>query len=232
MTAQPQPARKECRIFYDVDSQDDFIDEKGALPVPRAREIRNVLLALTTYTVIADIPVRGSVDCHFGTLEYKTREGELQRWGGQFPDHCMNGSHGQKKIPETICWIREEEHALYLPHLLSEATPERMLKIAKHAISTGIPVYFEKQSYEVFTNPLAEILLREESVKEAIVYGVATDFCVRAAVLGMQRRGIQCFVVENAIRGVFPSKSALALEEMAAAGARFVTAADVIEGRI
>jgi len=33
-----------------------------------------------------------------------------------------------------------------------------------------------------------------------VVYGVATDFCVKAAVLGMQKRGVQCYVVEDAIK--------------------------------
>lgn len=231
MTA-PATTRKEGRIFYDVDSQNDFIDEAGALSVPHAREIRNVLLALTNYAAIVGINVFGSVDHHFGTPEYKAREGELKRWGGPFPDHCMSGTQGQRKIPETTCRIQDEESALYLPHLLPAATPERMQKIARHAISTNIPVYLEKQSYDIFTNPLAEILLREAGVKEAIVYGVATDFCIKAAVLGMQQRGIQCYVVENAIRGVFSDKSALALEEMARASAKFVTAADVLKEKI
>jgi len=48
----------------------------------------------------------------------------------------------------------------------------------------------------------------------------------------MQQRRIQCYVVEDAIKGVFPDKTKEALEEMAKAGAKFVTTKDVLEGRI
>jgi len=66
-------------------------------------------------------------------------------------------------------------------------------------------------------------------VGEAVVYGVATDFCVKAAVLGMQKRGVQCYVVEDAIKGVFPETTQKALEEMILAGAKFVTTKDILE---
>src|SRR3989338_2549211 len=220
------------RIFYDVDTQSDFMNADGALAVPGASTIKGALCALTVYATAAEISVFGSVDRHFGTPEYKAREGELKRHDGPFPDHCMDGTCGQRKIDETTRRINNVEHSLYLPHLLPEATSERLEKIAHHAFTLNIPLYLEKQSYDVFTNPLAEVLLREAGVNEAIVYGVATDFCVRAAVTGMQQRGIQCYVVQNAIAGVFPETSAAALREMKQAGARFVTTADVLEGRI
>jgi len=94
------------------------------------------------------------------------------------------------------------------------------------------PIYFEKQSYDVFTNPNLEVFLERASVTEAIVYGVATDYCIKAAVIGMQERGIQCYVVEDAIKGITPEGEAKAIEEMKSNGAKFITTQQVLEDRL
>jgi len=236
------------KIFYDVDTQKDFMNEKGALYVPDAESIKPNLKLLTDFARENFIPVVGSVDRHFGTEEYKEREGELKVWGGQFPNHCMNETFGQMKICETrvrkgwqdksVC--REVEH--YLVNNLNKKIDEKSLNQAiKGIMDTNkiIPinydihrVYLEKQSYDVFTNPNTSELLARAKVNESVVYGVATDICVRAAVLGMQKKNIQCYVVKDAIKGVFPDKTKEALEEMVNAGAKLVTTKEVLEGKI
>ena len=58
-------------------------------------------------------------------------------------------------------------------------------------------VYFEKEVYSLFANPLAERFLAslaarlpgERAALELVVYGVATDYCVKAAALGLAERG-------------------------------------------
>lgn len=189
------------QIFYDVDTQNDFMNKDGALYVPDAELIKPNLKLLTDYAAKNNIQVLASVDNHYGTEVFKDSEGELARWGGPFPDHCMNGTLGQRKIAETD------------PSLTNA-------------------VLIEKQSYDVFTNPAIEPMLQAMDVKKAVVYGVATDFCVKAAVLGMQNRGIQCYVVVDAIKGVFPDKTKSALEEMMNARAMLVTTKQVLEAKL
>jgi nicotinamidase/pyrazinamidase len=175
------------KIFYDVDTQNDFMNSNGALYVPGAEEIKPNIERLTEYARENQIPIWGSVDAHVeNDPEFET-----------FPPHCVVGTRGQEKI---------------IPVLDNER-------------------YFEKAHYDVFTNSNAEKELASYGVDEAVVYGVATDICVRAAVLGMQQRGIQTFVVEDAIKGVFEDKTKLALEEMANAGAKFVTTKEVVGER-
>jgi len=187
------------KIFYDVDTQNDFMNKDGALYVPDAELIKPNLKLLSEYATLNKIGVIASVDNHYGTLVMKEMEGELAKWGGPFPDHCMMGTVGQRKIKET---------------------------------ELANTIIIEKQSYNVFTNPAAEILLRGLNVKEAVVYGVATDFCVKAAVLGMQAREIQCYVAVDAIKGVFADKSQAALEEMVNAGAKLVTTKQILEAKL
>ena len=240
------------RVFYDVDTQNDFMNKDGALYVPDAELIKPNLKMLTEFARSKAIPIIGSVDRHFGTEEYKAREGELSKWGGPFPEHCMNGKYGEKKIVETTWWCccpsietdRDNDYGRYLENVLdfNKIGFENNFLFAtrldflskklrnKEQSNSFDPVYFEKQSYDVFTNPTLEVFLKYAGVKEAIVYGVATDFCVKAAVLGMQKRGIDCYVVEDAIKGVFVDSTKSALEEMTKAGAKFVTTKEILEG--
>lgn len=229
------------KIFYDVDTQNDFMNKNGALYVPDAELIKPNLWRLTDYAKKHRIPIAGSVDHHFGTEEYKLREGELQRNGGPFPDHCLSGTDGQKKIELTqtaysdMMGIPPTDKGIYIPYYLGGKVRSLDLITAINQvvqpglkINNQIGLYFEKQSYDVFTNPAIELFLRLADVKEAVVYGVATDYCVKAAVLGMQKRGIQCYVVEDAIKGGTPETEKLALTEMLSSGAKLTTVETIL----
>jgi nicotinamidase/pyrazinamidase len=239
------------KIFYDVDTQNDFMNKDGALYVPDAELIKSNLFKLTSYAIEKDIPLVGSVDKHFGTEEYQERESELQINGGPFSAHCMNGTYGQEKISSTKTLTRVLgdiiDKGIYVPHYLTKYASRVELDIdhaipiltGKHeytisdiARPSNVGLYFEKQHYDVFTNPGIDLFLKKANVNEAVVYGVATDYCVKAAVLGMQKRNIQCYVVEDAIKGVFPDGAKTALEEMVNAGAKLVTTKQVLEGKI
>lgn len=233
-------------VFWDVDTQNDFMNEDGRLYVTGAELIKPNLKLLTEYARENFIPVAGSVDRHFGTPEYKHREQELQRNGGLFSDHCMDGTPGFEKIPETTLRAYRVPHNLdnsvnefELTEAFQQAQVKDLIFAKKFAnnpqalqtqrkYKTGI--YFEKQSYDVFTNPAAEKFLKLAGITEAVVYGVAIDYCVKAAVLGMQEREIQTYVVEDAVKGVTDESAKLALEQMAQAGAEFLTTKQVLEG--
>jgi len=246
------------RVFWDVDTQNDFMNPDGALYIPKAELIKPNLGRLTDYAERNGIPILGSVDRHFGSEGYKDREGELARNGGPFPDHCMDDTEGQKKIAETTL-IRNLGMAETGPVLdfIADDPLEGLLfrglwfpkyfKIDEKRLRLGglaerLPhnqLFFEKQSYDVFTNPAVEKFIDMAGIDEAVVYGVATDYCVRAAALGLQARDVQTYVVTDAIEAVnidfegnpdseFGRK---ALEKMVGAGARLVTTQDVLGGR-
>lgn len=220
--------------FYDVDTQKDFMDAKGALYVPGAEEIKPRLEVMKRHALalpydytdpesgrrycgvdcsygISQYPMLGSVDRHFeGDAELKGANG--------FPKHCMNATEGQKKIPETTCGgtVAFIENKAY-------SASELKAKMSASA------VYFEKQEVSVFSNANANLLKRFDA---AVVYGVATEYCVKAAVLGMRQRGLDVLVVEDAIKGITPEGEKAAIEEMKNAGAKFIKTKDVLEGKV
>ncbi|MBR9691779.1 cysteine hydrolase [Candidatus Woesearchaeota archaeon] len=219
-------------IAYRVDPEGDFMREKdGRLYVPGAEEIKAEIDKTEEKVEKAGIRKAASRDRHFKD------DTELLANGGPFPEHCMDKQYGQKNADGTfgidfIPEIRNNE-AYVVENKIAEGDNFRRYTTAELAeIADGEgDIVFEKQHYDVFTNPAVEPLLKQMGVKEAIVYGVATDYCVKAAVVGMQERGIQCYVLEDAIAAVNldPEDAELAIKEMKQAGAIFTTLEDILK---
>ncbi|PIN81549.1 hypothetical protein COV11_01705 [Candidatus Woesearchaeota archaeon CG10_big_fil_rev_8_21_14_0_10_30_7] len=237
-------------IFYDVDTQNDFMNENGALYVPGAENIKKNLATLTLKAVKESTLILGSVDLHYGTEEYKSREGELQRHGGPFPDHCMANTDGVKKISETNN-VHNLAH-MYIPHFLpndkktiSESSLELLIyeflgkHVYKYVGETLVPknnstgaILFAKQSYDVTSNPYFNFVIGLIKPEKAIVYGVATDYCVKAAVEGLLKHNIEVHVVTDAIKGISEENSAKLLLEWKTQGVTLVTTRDVVKNNV
>ena len=244
------------KIHYRVDIQHDFMKPDGALYVPKAEQLIPILQQLTAQAFTKRIPIFESVDSHFGTDAYKDREQELQRWGGPFPDHCMIHTLGQERIPEILqsgplhltTWVLE--NTLTPGYALTEyhhgtsryslrSTSERdlpsrieeLLYKFRHGEEEALSICFEKQHYDVATNRFFDRIMQRVNPDEAVVYGVATDYCVKAAVLNLRRLGIKTLIVEDAITGITPEGCEASRREMEAAGALFVTSHDILEAR-
>lgn len=200
-------------VFYDVDTQNDFMNVDGLLYVPNAAIIKPNLAQLTQYANNNGITILGSVDNH------ADGDAEFIKNGGPFPDHCMADTEGQEKIPET-----EPSNPSYIPNI-----PLGGAELYREYI-LGDSIFFEKQHYDVFTNPHAESVL--SLPKLAVVYGVATDYCIKAAALGMRQRGVNVIVVEDAIEGIAPESIQEALEEMRQKEVKFIKTQDVLDGKV
>lgn len=69
-------------------------------------------------------------------------------------------------------------------------------------------------------------LLKENGTKELIVYGIATDICVKATAIDAADAGYKVTVVEGLSKGVAPDTTAKALDEMKAKGITLVKELD------
>lgn len=197
-------------LFFDVDTQIDFVEPDGALAVPGADALKDNFRKLIDYAHQNRIPVWGSVDAH------SPDDAELARNNGPFPNHCMLGEQGQMKIPETanddILWVDNRQQS-----------PRELDRIRQHP---G-PVYFRKQSFNVFDNPVINQLI--EPYNPIIVFGVATDYCVLAAVKGFLGLGKKVYLITDAIEAVNlkPDDGEKALQEMKQLGAIFIETGDI-----
>ena len=87
--------RPERTLFYDVDTQRDFMLAGGSLHVPGSEKILPALKHLSELARRRKIRRICSTDRHF------PGDRELARNGGPWPDHCMDGTPGQRKVEET-----------------------------------------------------------------------------------------------------------------------------------
>jgi nicotinamidase-related amidase len=85
-----------------------------------------------------------------------------------------------------------------------------------------------KKSFSAFSNPNLEPLLELLEPDEVILFGVATDVCDHAAIMGLLARQYSVAFVEDASRGLEPDFVAHSFELWRAGGVRFTTADEVV----
>jgi nicotinamidase/pyrazinamidase len=217
-----------ARLFIDVDVQRDFCDPDGALYVKGSPN--DVYRALTRLAVADGIPILGSVDSHAWDA-WEFASSTTRGPGGEkpnFPDHCVKGTPGWLKVEGTL-----PPRFRFLPNV-PDAPFESVVGEIARGETQG--VYFEKEVYSLFANPLAERFLASlvaalPERPELFVYGVATDYCVRAAATGLAQRGYATTLLADAVVGITPEGTDAALAEMKAAGVKMATAASLLAGR-
>jgi len=146
---------------------------------------------------------------------------ERPDWKDTFPPHCMRGTPGQRKIPET---------ALRDPLVIEPAPGDAKALAERLRVHRG-DILFHKHRFDVFSNENVMTALEVLDPEDIVLYGVATDVCDKAAVEGLlQRRPhTRLFVVTDAIRGIDRDASEHLLREWGDEGVRLVRTKEVVE---
>jgi nicotinamidase/pyrazinamidase len=190
------------------DIQGDFTEWKqGSLAVPntgsdyvkKAEEVTKILHN-------AGLPIFGVQDWHPS-------------------DHIsFYTNHPGTKPLETI-EINGRTQVLWPPHCVQGTENARILvdnNLFLAIVQKGRDKRFD--SYSAFQDDGGhktemDSILRHNGIEMIVLYGIATDYCVRATALDAIRAGFQVTVIEELCRGVAPHTSQEALEEMKGAGA-------------
>ena len=179
------------RIFWDVDTQYDFMKADGKLYVPGSEEIISSLAALREFARSHGIRTVASADDH---VPDDAELSDDPDFATTFPPHCMRGTSGQAKIPET---------ALDEPLVLGSerrAADEVRAAVQEH----GGDVLLLKHRFDVFTNPNADAVLDALNPDEIVLFGVDLDVCDRFAVEGLlsRRPATRLLLVTDAVRAI------------------------------
>jgi len=175
-------------IFWNVDTQEDFIDPEGKLYVQGAEAIRPLLRQITDLAKTLNIRVINTCDYHHITaVEISPNPDYITK----FPPHCMAGTAGARFIPETepetpliIDWDTE----LAIIGELDDSVRFRNIILRKNA--------FDVFAGNIYTGKVLEILHPDQ----VFVYGVTTNICVDRVAIGLAERGMKVFVIEDAIK--------------------------------
>jgi nicotinamidase/pyrazinamidase len=197
-------------IFWDVDTQADFVLPGGKLYVPGAEKLLPNLALLTGAARAGRVFMVSSGDAH------TPEDPELRTW----PPHCMRGTPGAAIVPEALT----EKYFV---------VPNRAVAPLPADIGGFQQAILEKQTLNVFDNPntdavigrLAEVTDRDA---EFIVFGVVTEYCMNFAAKGLLERGRRVAIVTDAIEALKPEDGRRTLDELTALGARLITTREAL----
>ena len=188
-------------IFFDIDSQLDFLYPAGALYVPGAERIVPAIARLNRYAMAHGIPVVATTDAH------TENDPEFQVW----PAHCVAGTMGQHKAESTLLGKRV-------------VVPNRDCRLA---LDGAEQIIVEKQHVDAFTAPNMGRIVELLAADACVVYGVVTEICVLFAARGLLKYGKPLTIVTDAVAALSAEASARALAEICAAGGRLALASEI-----
>jgi nicotinamidase/pyrazinamidase len=188
-------------VFWDVDTQVDFMLPGGKLYVPGAEKIIPNLKRLVDAARDGRVFLAGDADAH------SMQDEEFNHW----PPHCLRGTPGAEYVPETLT-----DKVLVIPN-----KPNFPLPVDFHDYKQLI---LEKNTLDVFANPNTEaVLARLGNHAEYVIFGVVTEYCVRLAARGLIERGHRVSLVTDAIETLNDADGRKTHDELTGIGARLIS---------
>jgi nicotinamidase/pyrazinamidase len=191
-------------IFFDIDTQLDFLYPAGALYVPGAERIVPTIARLNHYAAAHGIPVISTTDAH------AENDVEFQRW----PPHCVAGTLGQHKAEATLL-----DRRVVIPNTASA--------LADLAVDAVQQIIVEKQHVDVFTARNLGRVVELLAAERFVVYGVVTEICVLFAARGLLKYGKPVTIVTDAVAALTAEASSCALSEIRDAGGTLALAGEI-----
>jgi nicotinamidase/pyrazinamidase len=189
-------------VFFDIDTQLDFVSPAGALYAPGAEGVIAAVERLNRHAASHGIVIVSTTDAH------AENDVEFADW----PPHCVAGSLGQRKPRATLI-----DKSVVAPNL--DVLPE---------VAGAAQIVIEKQTVNMFEARTVAPLLERLGADRFVVYGVVTEVCVWHAARGLLRYGKPVAVVTDAVHAFRPDSGERALAELRAAGAALVSIGDVL----
>jgi nicotinamidase/pyrazinamidase len=175
-------------LFWNVDTQKDFIEPQGKLYVPGAESIKKQLNQVTILAEKGNIRVVNTADYHFINSGELDKEPDMVN---TFPEHCMAGSEGAEYIKET-----EPEFPTVFDWDKDYLSFDELKDISQHR-----NIVIRKDAFDAFKgSPHTKKILEIIDPGVVFVYGVATNVCVHYAVIELAKRIPEVYVVKDAIK--------------------------------
>jgi nicotinamidase/pyrazinamidase len=201
-----------------VDIQGDFTEWKhGSLAVPGTDEdfVRQVAQA-TVRLKDAGLVIFGSQDWHP-------------------PNHMSFASNHPGRKPMEIITIDGRTQVLWPDHCVQGTEDARVLvdnNLFLAIVRKGQDPAFE--SYSVFRDDGGrstelETMLIKNGIGRLALFGLATDYCVRASAVDALSLGYKVTVVEGLCRGIEEATTAVALRSIREHGAKIVRSIDDLD---
>ena len=188
-------------VFWEVDTQVDFMLPGGKLYVPGAERLLPNIRKLT----------EAARQGHVFLVSHGCYHVEDDPEFDTFPPHCIKGTAGAEFVQEALT-----ERVLTIPNEPTHALPQ---DLSQHQ-----QIHLEKQTLDIFeSRHAAGLVERFHPESEFVVFGVVTEYCVGFAAKGLLQRGRRVSVVQDAIETLKADEGQRAIAELRNLGARFIT---------
>jgi nicotinamidase/pyrazinamidase len=175
-------------IFWNVDTQNDFVEPWGKLYVPGAELLKPVWAGITRLAAKYDVQVINTADYHY---IYSAEIDDHPDMVNTFPPHCLADTNGASFVAET----QPVDPAIFNWNV----TYEQMSLMV--GLNTNRNIVIRKDAFDAFTgNKITANLVDTIRPGIVVVYGVTTNVCVDFAVMGLVQKVPNVYVVSDAIK--------------------------------
>jgi nicotinamidase/pyrazinamidase len=154
------------------------------------------------------------------------------------PDHVSFATNHPGKKPFDTIEINGRPQVLWPPHCVQGTEDARLLvddslfaAIIRKAQNPRVDSYSAVRDDSGAGTGL-EAILRKNGISLLVIYGIATDYCVKGTAIDLVRAGFNVVVIESLCRGVSPGTSAQALKQMREEGIKVLGELDVEKIRL
>jgi nicotinamidase/pyrazinamidase len=194
-------------VFWEVDTQSDFMLPGGKLYVPGAEKLLPNIRRLT------DAARQGRVFLVSHGCYHVPDDPEF----AIFPPHCVKGTPGSDLVPEALT-----DRVLRVPNEATASLPEDFSQYQQ--------ILLEKQTLNIFESRHADELVKRFGPETAfVVFGVVTEYCIGFAAKGLLDRGRKVYVVRDAIETLKSEDGNRSIAELEALGARLITTQQALD---
>jgi nicotinamidase/pyrazinamidase len=200
-----------------VDLQGDFTNaKKGSLAVEGTDGVYVKSVAEATVKLkAAGFPIYATQDWHPA-------------------NHASFATNHEGKKPFDVIKLHGKDQVLWPPHCVQNTPGAEILldkQLFKAVVKKGMDPRYD--SYSGFQDDGGkktdmDKILKKAGIKQVVVYGIATDYCVKATAEDAAASGYKVIMVKNLSRGVAPDTSAKTLDEMKAKGITVVEDLDIV----
>ncbi len=172
-------------LFWNVDTQVDFVEPTGKLYVPGAEKLKPIWKLITELAESKGIRVVNTADFHgIDAVEISENPDLITT----FPEHCIADTKGAEFVAETnpkdpfvVDWDRKFSFSDF-----KESSRNLVIR---------------KDVFDVFSgNPYTNEIVKMINPEIVFVYGVTTNVCVNYAVLGLVKRVGKVYVIRDAVK--------------------------------
>jgi nicotinamidase/pyrazinamidase len=206
---------KKEAVFWDVDTQYDFMRPEGRLYVAGAEGIIDNVSEARRFALESGYSIIASTDWHREGNEEISDKPDFKT---TFPSHCIAGKPGSERVG-------------YLGELLIDVVPNERMNdgdLRKLIDKKQFHIVTRKEELNPFSNPNMAKILELLKPRAVVVFGVALDLCVRQLAEELIKRGgIKLYLLRDAVKALGFKGDDEVIEELKSKGVEIISVADL-----